>query len=116
MPPLSRSSGRTGTAHLVERGRGAAGEGPMLLRLYVAGDSPASSAAISNLEGMTAALPAHVIEIVDVLDHPSRSLEDEILLAPTLIKVGPGSPCRIIGALGDASHVLGALGLTGRSA
>ncbi len=82
-------------------------------RLYVAGDSPNSIQAISNLDALCAKYIAerHEIEVVDVLRDPNRALADGILLTPTLIKLSPAPIRKIIGNLSQNQTVLLALAL-----
>jgi circadian clock protein KaiB len=82
-------------------------------RLYVAGDAPNSLRAVANL---TALCREHLsgrydIEVVDVLSHPERALNDGILMTPTLCKCTPPPARRIIGNLSQTTPVLEALGL-----
>ncbi|HLD49949.1 MAG TPA: circadian clock KaiB family protein [bacterium] len=84
----------------------------LLLRLYVAGETPNSQKAITNLNTIGKELPnGHKIEIVNTLDDPIRALEEGILVTPTLvIKRGPLPMRQIIGDLSDEPKVLQALG------
>ena len=83
----------------------------LVLRLYVAGSSPNSAAALANL---TALLTGTLfeLEIVDVLLHPGRALADAVLVTPMLQRVSPGPACRIFGNLSDSALVLRTLGIT----
>jgi circadian clock protein KaiB len=76
---------------------------PMLLRLYVAGDSANSVMAKSNLLAALAHLArdAFKLELVDVLREPARALAEGVLVTPTLVKVSPVPERRIIGNLRD---------------
>lgn len=77
-------------------------------RLYIAGDTRDSAAAAANFRKFIA---EHVgadncdLEIVDIVQSPERALEDDILVTPTLLRLGPGKPLRIVGAL-DLSEPL----------
>jgi circadian clock protein KaiB len=83
-------------------------------RLYVAGESPNSVQATANLQALCREhLPGqHEIEILDVVKHPKRALEDNILLTPTLVKLFPKPASRIIGNLSNTQTVMQACGLT----
>ncbi len=85
----------------------------LLLRLYVAGGSPNSLAAIANLKALEARSPTVTFElqIVDILQDPSRALSDAVLMTPTLLKLSPAPTCRILGNLRDLGLVLRSLGL-----
>ena len=87
---------------------------PFRFRLYVAGETPNSAQALANLTAICQArLPGrHQIEVVDVLRHPERALADSIFMTPTLVKLGPPPPRRIVGTLSNESIVLAAMGLT----
>ncbi len=89
---------------------GASGK-KLLLRLYTAGGAPNSLRAVENLKAICRAHFADQweLEIVDVLKEPLRALTDDILVTPTLLKLGPGTKARIIGDLSDGARVLAAL-------
>lgn len=70
------------------------------LRLYLAGQTPNSALALSNLKAILQA-HAHDLEVVDVLQCPERALEDGVFATPTLIKLRPGSPMSFVGTLND---------------
>jgi circadian clock protein KaiB len=82
-------------------------------RLYVAGDAQNSVDAIANLTAICRKyLPGrHDIEIMDVFLEPARALTDGIFMTPTLVKLAPAPPRRIIGNLSQTGRVLQALGL-----
>jgi circadian clock protein KaiB len=82
-------------------------------RLYVAGEAENSARALVNLHAICRdSLPArHTIEVVDVFKDPRRALTDRIFMTPTLVKLGPGPACTIVGTLSDTDTVLSALGL-----
>jgi circadian clock protein KaiB len=82
-------------------------------RLYIAGDSPNSTLAVSNLNALSQKHLAdrHEIEIVDVLVQPKRALADGVVLTPTLVKVSPPPIRKIIGNLSQVQTTLVALGL-----
>ncbi len=81
--------------------------------LYVAGTSPKSSLAISNLRKLCADDLRGVckIKIVDLLKAPGEAQKRNIVVLPTLIKTKPLPEKRFIGSLTDAAHVLQGLGL-----
>lgn len=87
--------------------------GVFRFRLYVAGDAPNSMQAVANLGALCRAyLPErHEIEIVDVFREPRRALDDRIFMTPTLLKLAPHAPLRIVGTLSQTQTVLQALGL-----
>jgi circadian clock protein KaiB len=84
------------------------------LRLFVAADSPDSTIAVANLETLFPAnggSGAADIEIVDVHKDPARAARDAILVTPTLLKLSPSPPCRILGNLKNRAALLELLGV-----
>ena len=84
-----------------------------VLRLFIAGTSCRSQRTISNLRTLcTEHLRDRVVlEIVDIYQRPDLAEADQIVAAPTLLKVGPLPVRRIIGDLSDVPRALRALGL-----
>lgn len=91
---------------------------PFSFQLFVAGDTPNSVQALSNLTALCQAhLPGyHQIEVVDVFRDPGRALSEGIFLTPTLLRTLPAPVQRIVGTLSDTRVVLEALGLEAGSA
>jgi circadian clock protein KaiB len=83
------------------------------LRLYVAGQTPKSLAAIANLKRICEAHLAgrYVIEVIDLLVTPQLAAGDQIVALPTLVRRLPPPLKRIIGNLADAERVLVGLDL-----
>lgn len=81
------------------------------LRLYVAGTAPNSVKAIANCRAICAEHFAvgHELEIIDLLEHPTRALADGVVVTPTLVKFLPLPVQRVIGSLSDTNQVLLAL-------
>ena len=86
------------------------------LRLYVAGNAPNSVQAIANLEAICREhlKGGHKLEIIDILEHPERSMADGVLVSPSLTKVSPLPSTTVVGNLSDTNKVLLALGLKGK--
>lgn len=84
-----------------------------VLRLYVTGHTPNSVRAIGNLKRVldTEVKGLYSLEIIDVLRSPQLAEADGILATPTLVKVLPPPPRRIIGDLSDPEKILLDLGL-----
>jgi len=82
------------------------------LRLYVAGQAPNSVLAIANAKAICEDhfVLGYKLEIVDLMDHPLRALEDGIVVTPTLIRLLPKPTRKVIGTLSDRKQVLLALG------
>jgi circadian clock protein KaiB len=83
------------------------------LRLYVAGQTPKSLTAFSNLQQIC---HEHLkgryrIEVIDLLKQPHLSKGDQILAIPTLVRKLPQPVRKIIGDLSDTERVLVGLDL-----
>lgn len=78
------------------------------LRLYVAGQTPKSLAAIGNLKRICDQHLAGrcTVEVVDLLVHPQLAAGDQILALPTLVRRLPPPLKRIIGDLSSTERVL----------
>jgi circadian clock protein KaiB len=94
-------------------GGDAVDDGHYNLRLYVAGKTPKSVAALSNLRKICEEHLAgrYRIEIVDLLETPQLAAGDQILALPTLVRRLPPPLKRIIGNLSDSERVLVGLDL-----
>ena len=78
------------------------------LRLYVAGQTPRSLAAFSNLRKIceTHLAGRYEIEVIDLLEHPQLARGDEIIAVPTLVRKLPEPIKKLIGDLSDTERVL----------
>jgi circadian clock protein KaiB len=78
------------------------------LRLYIAGQSAKSVAAIRNLKRICEQhLPGkYRIELVDLLVHPQLARGDQIVAIPTLVRKLPEPIRKIIGDLSDTERAL----------
>jgi circadian clock protein KaiB len=78
------------------------------LRLYVAGQTPKSLAAIANLKRICEDHLAgrYTIEVVDLLVTPQLAAGDQIVAVPTLVRRLPPPLKRVIGNLSDTGRVL----------
>ena len=83
-------------------------QGPYHLRLYVAGQTAKSLAAIANLKRVCEAHLAgrYDIEVIDLLQNPQLAAGDQILAIPTLVRRLPAPLKRIIGDLSNTERVL----------
>lgn len=83
------------------------------LRLYVAGQTPKSMTAFSNLKKLCEEhIPGkYHIEIIDLLKHPTLAKGDQILAIPTLVRKLPEPIRKIIGDLSNTERVLVGLDL-----
>jgi circadian clock protein KaiB len=83
------------------------------LKLYIAGQTPRSVAALRNLKQI---VEEHLggryqIEVIDLLENPQLAKGDQILAVPTLVKDLPLPMRKIIGDLSDTERVLVGLDL-----
>ena len=78
------------------------------LRLYVAGTTPKSVAAITNLRKFCEEQLAgrYSIEVVDLLENPKLARSDQIVAIPTLVRQLPTPMRKIIGDLSNREKVL----------
>lgn len=77
------------------------------LRLYIAGQTPNSIAAIANLRKMCEGLQGkYRIEIIDLLKKPQLAKGDQIVAIPTLVRKLPPPMKKIIGNLSKAERAL----------
>ena len=83
------------------------------LRLYVAGQSKRSLAAIANLKRLCDEhLPGkYRIEVVDLVKNPQLAAGDQILAIPTLVRKLPEPIKKIIGDLSNVERALVGLDL-----
>jgi circadian clock protein KaiB len=78
------------------------------LRLYVAGQTAKSAAALANLQRYceTYLLGRYTLEVIDLLKHPQLAEGDQILAIPTLVRKVPEPIRKIIGDLSNEERVL----------
>ncbi len=83
-------------------------EGLYELRLYVAGKTPKSVAALTNLKKYCEEhlKDKYTLEVIDLLIHPQLAEGDQILAIPTLVKKVPQPIRKIIGDLSSEEKVL----------
>jgi circadian clock protein KaiB len=93
-----------------------AAEDTFLLRLYVAGQTPKSLLAFSNLKKICEEHLAgrYQIEVIDLLENPQLARGDQILAIPTLVRKLPVPVRKIIGDLSNTERVLIGLDLLSR--
>lgn len=80
----------------------------VVLRLYITGATPRSARAIANIKAICEEyLPGrYKLEVIDLYQHPEATKDEEIVVAPTLVKSFPLPLKRLIGDLSDLEHVL----------
>ena len=79
-----------------------------LLRLYTAGQTPKSLAALENLKKLCEEhlVGRYSIEVVDLLKNPRLAKDDQIVAIPTLVRQLPPPLRKIIGDLSDTERAL----------
>ena len=83
------------------------------LRLYIAGQTSRSLAALANLKRIC---EEHLqgryrIEVIDLLKHPQLAKGDQILALPTLVRRLPEPIRKLVGDLSDTERALVGLDL-----
>ena len=96
------------TAAQVKRRATALAKNEYQLRLYVAGHTARSVAALDNLKRLceTHLQGRYRIEVIDLLVNPKLAAGDQILAVPTLVRKFPEPIRKIIGDLSDEERVL----------
>jgi circadian clock protein KaiB len=84
-----------------------------VLRLYVAGTSPNSVRAVSNIKKICKnhLKDNYDLEIVDVYQQIEKAGEDQLIALPLLVKKAPGQVRRLVGDMSDEERVLRGLGV-----
>lgn len=99
-----------------ERALAALDTEPYVLRLYVAGNSVKSRAAIENVRRVC---EEHLrdrvdLEIVDLHQNPAAVTDDLVLATPTLVRRLPAPLRTVVGDLSETERVLAGLALIPR--
>jgi circadian clock protein KaiB len=78
------------------------------LRLYIAGQTPKSIAAIKNINKICKEHldGKYIIEVIDLLVTPQLAAGDQIVAIPTLVRKIPSPIRKIIGDLSNEEKVL----------
>jgi circadian clock protein KaiB len=84
-----------------------------ILRLYIAGQTPNSIAAIANLKKICEEKlrGKYRLEVVDLLEKPQLAKGDQIIAIPTLVRRLPPPVKKIIGNLSKTESVIVGLDL-----
>lgn len=84
-----------------------------VLRLYVAGQTPKSVLAITNIKRICEEnlQGQYELEVIDLYQQPQLAQGEQIIAVPTLIKKLPPPLRRIIGDMSDTERVLVGLDL-----
>jgi circadian clock protein KaiB len=88
--------------------KGRTGKPEWQLRLYIAGQTAKSAAALTNLKRLceTHLAGQYEIELIDLLVNPKLAAGDQILAVPTLVRKFPHPIRKIIGDLSNEERVL----------
>jgi circadian clock protein KaiB len=83
------------------------------LRLYIAGQTSRSLAALANLNKICAEhlQGRYRLEVIDLLEHPQLARGDQILALPTLVRKLPEPIRKLVGDLSDTERALVGLDL-----
>ena len=84
------------------------------LRLYIAGQTPKSIAALANLQRICEQelVGRYQVEVIDLMKQPELARNDQIVAIPTLVRKLPEPMKRIIGDLSSTEKVLLSLELS----
>lgn len=87
------------------------------LRLFTAGLTPKSQAALANLKRICEdrLKGRYKIEVIDLTETPQLAKDDQILAVPTLVRVLPAPVRKIIGDLSNTERTLVGLDLKSES-
>lgn len=88
-----------------------------VLRLYIAGMSPKSMAAVDNIKRICEEyLPGLCqLEVIDIYQQPIFAKNGQIIAAPTLVKELPPPLKKLVGSLADTDRVLVGLDLQSKA-
>src|SRR4051794_1377997 len=89
------------------------GEQSYVLRLYVAGATPGSQRAIANITRICEEELAgrYELEVIDIYQRPQLAADEQIIAAPTVVRLLPEPVARVVGDLSDTTKVLVGLDL-----
>ena len=107
-PRKGRGKKKSETTEQFEKAASRPGGGKYVLRLYVAGMTPNSTRAISNLKKICEEHLAgqYDLNVIDVYQRPTLAKGEQIVAAPTLIKKLPFPMRKLIGDMSDKGKVL----------
>ena len=84
-----------------------------VLRLYIAGMAARSIEAFARTKAICEKYlyGRYDLEVIDLYQHPALAKGEQIIVAPTLVKLLPAPTRRLIGNLSEEKRVLTGLGL-----
>ena len=79
-----------------------------ILRLYITGSTPQSQLALSNIKRICEEhlQNRYELQVIDIYQSPALAKDEQIIAAPTLIKILPHPLRRLIGDLSNEDRVL----------
>jgi circadian clock protein KaiB len=82
-----------------------------LFKLYITGATARSTKALANLKRLCDSHLAgrYELEVIDIYQQPAKARHEQILAAPTLVKILPAPLRRFIGDLSDSEQLLAQL-------
>lgn len=88
-----------------------------LLRLYIAGKTPKSMSALSNLTRICEnyLTNCYEIELIDLLENPHLATEHQIIAIPTLLRISPSPVRKLIGDFSNTERTLTGLDLPNKN-
>jgi circadian clock protein KaiB len=92
----------------IEIEQGTESSGSYILTLYVAGQTPKSLTALTNLKKICESYleGRYTLEVIDVTKHPEVAIEQQILALPTLVRRIPTPLRKLIGDLSNTEKAL----------
>ena len=84
-----------------------------VLRLFITGHTQKSMRAVRNITDLCERHlhGSYDLEVIDVYKQPELAVEHQLVAAPTLFKILPLPPRRMIGDMSDTGRVLAGLGI-----
>lgn len=84
-----------------------------VLRLFITGHTQKSMRAVRNITDLCERHlhGSYDLEVIDVYQQPELAVEHQLVAAPTLFKILPLPPRRMIGDMSDTGRVLAGLGI-----
>ena len=79
-----------------------------VLRLYVTGMTPRSTAAFVSIKAICEERlqGRYELEVIDISQHPQLAIDEQIIAVPTLVKKLPAPLRRLVGDLSNQDRVL----------
>lgn len=103
--------------NLIDKSDGLAPGKKMSLQLYVSGMSQKSMNAIENIKQIC---DEHLkdcfdLEIIDIYKNPEKTLQNQVVFSPSLIRNLPLPKKTLVGTFTDTNKVITALGITNKN-